>query len=61
MKQRWENGSFDRGALVLHEGSMDGGYWKGLSMWLLQLVPTKNLEHQGLGRKHNDLSRSDIL
>lgn len=48
MKQRWEDGSFDRGALVLHEGRMEGGYWKGLSMWLLQLVPTKNLEHQGL-------------
>lgn len=25
-----------------------GGYWKGLSLWLLQLEPTKNLEHQGL-------------
>lgn len=24
MKQRWEDGSFDRGALVLHEESMEG-------------------------------------
>lgn len=62
MKQRWEDGSFDRGALVLHEGRMEGGYWKGLSYVAAPACSYQEPRASGAeGRKHNDFSRDSYL
>lgn len=57
MKQRWEDGSFDRGPLVLHEESMKLRLLERFSMYLLQLVLSENLEHQWLRAESTMISQ----